>query len=369
MKIAVVGAGISGLTVANLLSASGHQVKVFDSAQKLEPVGAGFTLQPPGLAVLENLGLLGEVETCSAHIGTSSIFDPNGRRSSFDIMGSLSGSNASYSIHRGDFHSILHTRVVQSCELRHPVRIIDVEASERTARIQIEGTGYEEFDLLIGADGVRSGIRRYVDPAAVLQLSHGVAVRSLVPKEQCDELQPNFRAWMGKGKVILTYPVRSGSWINIASYQHGPEEEQDTWSNPYCPNCLRRDYAGWDPVLGELLSRVQTSFSWKLVDMQPLSDLSKGRVVLIGDAAHPMLPYLGQGANQSIADAESLARNLRTADSNNASIREAVRNYEEERRLPTARIQHASRIAGRIFKQDFPAGWKEKERAIRDAIS
>ena len=120
--------------------------------------------------------------------------------------------------------------------------------------------------------------------------------------------------WLGNGKHFLAFPVRAGELINYVGFVPADEEMKESWSAPGDPDALRREFAGWDPRIGSLLQQVQTTFRWALYDREPLPTWTKGRLTLLGDAAHPMLPHLGQGANQSIEDGMALATILARAD-------------------------------------------------------
>ena len=120
--------------------------------------------------------------------------------------------------------------------------------------------------------------------------------------------------WLGKGKHFLTFPVRAGRLINYVGFVPADEETKESWSAPGDPDVLRQEFAGWDPRIGSLLQQVQATFRWALYDREPLPIWTRGRLTLLGDAAHPMLPHLGQGANQAIEDGMALATILARAD-------------------------------------------------------
>ena len=116
-----------------------------------------------------------------------------------------------------------------------------------------------------------------------------------------------WQMWLGKGKHFLSFPVRSGELINYVGFVPADAEMKESWSAPGDPDVLRREFEGWDPRIGTLLSQVEKTFRWALYDREPLPTWTRGRLTLLGDAAHPMLPHLGQGANQSIEDGMALA--------------------------------------------------------------
>src|SRR5207244_2707544 len=165
--------------------------------------------------------------------------------------------------------------------------------------------------------------------------------------------------WLGKGKHFLSFPVRSGELINYVGFVPADAEMKESWSAPGDPDVLRREFEGWDPRIGSLLSQVQATFRWALYDREPLPTWTRGRLTLLGDAAHPMLPHLGQGANQSIEDGMALATILSLA--NRKTIPAALLAYERLRRERVALIQRGARENGLRYDSANP------DLGIRDA--
>src|SRR3954464_2398705 len=150
--------------------------------------------------------------------------------------------------------------------------------------------------------------------------------------------------WLGTGKPFLVFPVRAGQLINFVGFVPADEEMRESWSAPGDPDRLRAEFAGWDPCIERLLTHVKTTFRWALYDREPLPTWINARLVLLGDAAHPMLPHLGQGANQSIEDGMALATILAHAD--RASAPQALIAYEQLRRERVAQVQRGARENG-----------------------
>jgi salicylate hydroxylase len=153
-----------------------------------------------------------------------------------------------------------------------------------------------------------------------------------------------WQMWLGQGRHFLTFPVRAGKLINYVGFVPTDEVMKESWSAPGDPDVLRREFAGWDPRIQELLSEVQVTFRWALYDREPLPVWTKGRLTLLGDAAHPMLPHLGQGANQSIEDGMALATILANAD--RTKLPSALHAYERVRRERVAAVQRGARENG-----------------------
>jgi len=167
--------------------------------------------------------------------------------------------------------------------------------------------------------------------------------------------------WVGEGKHFLAFPVRAGQLLNYVGFVTSPTAVHESWSAPGDPVALAAHFEGWDPLIGEIIAAVDgpggSGFQWGLYGRAPLARWSDGHLTLLGDAAHPMLPHLGQGVNQALEDAVALATLLGSC-SNPAEIPQAVALYEELRRERTARVQLGSRRNG--------AGYDSSGRALTD---
>ena len=162
---------------------------------------------------------------------------------------------------------------------------------------------------------MHSELRPFVYPPSKPVFSGSVAYRGLVPHERVPQWPNNiWQMWLGKGKHLLVFPVRAGKLINFVGFVPPDAEMKKSWSAPGDPDALRAEFAGWDPRIEGLLKQVQHTFRSALYDREPMPVWTKGRLTLLGDAAHPMLPHLGQGANQSIEDGMALATILAHAD-------------------------------------------------------
>jgi len=165
--------------------------------------------------------------------------------------------------------------------------------------------------------------------------------------------------WLGSGRHFLTFPVRAGKLINYVGFVPTDEQMKESWSAPGDPDTLRREFAGWDPRIEQVLAEVQQTFRWALYDREPLPGWTKGRLGLLGDAAHPMLPHLGQGANQSIEDGMALAIILGRADRSTAPL--ALLAYERLRRERVAEVQRGARASGMRYDSAY------SDLGVRDA--
>jgi salicylate hydroxylase len=198
---------------------------------------------------------------------------------------------------------------------------------------------------VIAADGIHSELRHYVTPPSHPVFSGSVAYRGVIAHARVPHWPTErWQMWLGKGKHFLTFPLRGAELINYVGFVPADQEMKESWSAPGDPEVLRREFAGWDPRIGSLLSQIQTTFRWALYDRDPLPTWSRGRLTLLGDAAHPMLPHLGQGANQSIEDGMALATILARASRETAPA--ALLAYERLRRERVAQVQRGARENG-----------------------
>jgi len=220
------------------------------------------------------------------------------------------------------------------------------------ARVSFANGAVVEGDIVIAADGIHSELRPYVFPPSRPVFHGSVAYRGTVPHDRVPHCPTNaWLMWLGKGKHFLAFPVRAGQLINYVGFVPADEEMKESWSAPGDPEVLRREFEGWDPRIGSLLQEVQTTFRWALYDREPLPTWTKGRLTLLGDAAHPMLPHLGQGANQSIEDGMALATILARTDRQTAPA--ALVAYERLRRERVAAVQRGARENGLRYDSSY----------------
>jgi len=247
-------------------------------------------------------------------------------------------------MHRADFVTLLSEALPQGAvHIGH--RCTGFEQDERTARVSFANDKIVEADIVVGADGIHSELRPYVFPPSKAVFSGTVAYRGLVPHRSVPQWPTNaWTLWLGHGRHFLSFPVRAGELINYVGFVPADQEMQESWTAKGDPDALRREFAGWDPRIGALLEQVEITFRWALYDRDPLPAWTKGRLTLLGDAAHPMLPHLGQGANQSIEDGMALATILAQADRTTAPA--ALLAYEALRRERVASVQRGARENG-----------------------
>jgi salicylate hydroxylase len=359
-NVVVVGGGIGGLFAANALIAHGLQVSVFEQAPSLGEVGAGVFLTPNSVRQLQRVGLGAAVEQRGARVGSESrYFRHDGTPIAPVQVTDSSGWNATFGMHRADLVEMLAAALPPGVvHIGH--RCSGFEQTGDVARVSFANGAVVEGDFVVAADGIHSELRRYVTPPSRPVFHGSVAYRGVIAHRRIPHWPTDsWLMWLGKGKHFLTFPLRGGELINYVGFVPADQEMKESWSAPGDPEILREEFAGWDPRIGSLLSQVEATFRWALYDREPLPGWTRGRLTLLGDAAHPMLPHLGQGANQSIEDGMALATIL--ASANRATAPAALLAYERLRRERVALVQRGARENGLRYDSANP------DLGIRDA--
>ena len=359
-NVVVIGGGIGGLFAANALIAHGLRVSVHEQAPSLGEVGAGVFLTPNSVRQLQRVGLGPAVEKRGARVGAESrYFRHDGTPIAPVQVTDSSGWNATFGMHRADLVEMLAAGLPP--EVVHTGhRCSGFEQSDNVARVSFANGAIVEADLVIAADGIHSELRQYVTPPSRPVFHGSVAYRGVIAHRRIPHWPTDsWLMWLGKGKHFLTFPLRGGKLINYVGFVPADQEMKESWSAPGDPDVLRREFEGWDPRIGSLLSQVESTFRWALYDREPLQGWSRGRLTLLGDAAHPMLPHLGQGANQAIEDGMALATILASANRKTAPT--ALLAYERLRRERVALVQRGARENGLRYDSANP------DLGVRDA--
>ena len=358
--VAIVGGGIGGLVAANALIAHGLTVAVYEQAPALGEVGAGVYLTPNSVRHLERVGLGAAVEKWGSRVGPQShYFRHDGAPIAPVQVTDSSGWNATFGMHRADFVELL-AKALPAGTVHTGHRATGFEQTGDVARVSFANGATAEADAVVAADGIHSELRQFAAPPSRPVFHGSVAYRGLIPLERAPHWpMDRWQAWLGTAKHFLAFPVRHGTIINYVGFVPADAEMKESWSAPGDPDALRREFEGWDPRIGELLRHVDKTFRWALYDREPLPIWTKGRLTLLGDAAHPMLPHLGQGANQSIEDGIALATILARADA--ATIPAALLAYERLRRERVAQVQLGARQNGLRYDSAY------SDLGVRDA--
>jgi len=348
----IVGGGIGGLFAAKALLAHGLEVAVYEQAPELGEVGAGVYITPNSVRQMVRVGLGDAVETWGARVGTAShYFRADGSPIAPVQVTDSSGWSANFGMHRADFVDFLAASLPKGI-VHTGHRCIGFEQVGDKARVKFANGATAAADIVVGADGIHSELRPYVFPPSQPVFSGSVAYRGTVPSDRVPGF-PNERwqMWLGQGKHFLVFPLRAGKLLNYVGFVPADKEMKESWSAPGDPDMLRAEFAGWDPRIEALLLKAEKTFRWALHDREPMPTWTKGRLTLLGDAAHPMLPHLGQGANQAIEDGMALATILSRVG--NAHAPEALIAYERLRRERVADVQRGARQNGMRYDSAY----------------
>jgi salicylate hydroxylase len=346
-RVAVVGAGIGGLAAAAALHRAGFPVDVYEQAPRLREVGVGLHLAPNGSRILHRWGLaerLREVAVCPEALEIRGWSD--GRTLRRQPMGaSWAGRYGAphYTVHRGDLHRLLADQVpADRIRLNH--RLAGCTAADDRVRLTFAGGHTAEADVLVGADGTHSTVRRLLMPDTDAAVFSGTsAFRGLLPAAEVPGLSPDtMYVWVGAPVRLLCYPVSAGRAMTFVAVVPDAAWDQESWSAPGDPADLAAALAGWNDDARAIAAAARDVRRWALYDRKPLPAWGTGRVTLLGDAAHPMLPHHGQGASQAIEDAVALAHFLAAPGAS------GLRGYEDLRRPHTAKVQLGSRGSGTL---------------------
>jgi salicylate hydroxylase len=351
MAVIVVGGGIGGLFAANALHQRGIDVTVYEQATALSEVGAGVQLTPNSVRQLQRIGVGAEVDRRGAvDSERSQYFRHDGSPIAPITTTDSHGWNAVMGMHRADLIEMLAASLPDDM-VRTGRRCVAFEQDELAARVTFADGTTAEADVVVAADGLHSRLQHHVVEPSIPLYSGSVAYRGLVSRQRipwwpADEIQ----LWMGPSRHFLTYPVRAGEMINWVAFIPADESLAESWSAPGDPAVLRREFAGWDERVEQLIAHLEVVYGWGLYDREPLARWTNGRLTLLGDAAHPMLPHVGQGANQAMEDGMALATVLSAAPDRPLA---ALAAYEQMRRARTSEVQRRARQTGRAYDSNY----------------
>jgi salicylate hydroxylase len=343
--ILIAGAGLGGLTAALALIQRGHRVRIFEQATELREIGAGVQLGANGTRILIALGLEAAMRqvVCEAAGKEIRLGSTGQSWQSFDLgESSMQRFGAPYwMVHRGDFHRVL-LRAVQAAApgaILTGTGCVGFEQTADDVTLHLSNGEAVRGDILIGADGVHSRIRQQMFGQGAAHFTGIMAWRGLVPM---DRLPPHQRSlvganWLGVGGHVVTYPLRRGEILNFVGVVERDDWRVESWNEPGSRDECLRDLGNWHEDVKTIIRNIDTPFKWALLGRDPLDHYAEGRVCVMGDAAHPTLPFLAQGANMALEDAVIIARCLDIADP-----AAALQRYEEARLVRTTAIVRGS---------------------------
>jgi salicylate hydroxylase len=345
MQVGIVGGGIGGLTLAAALHRAGVAVTVFEQAARFGRVGADINLTPNAVRALDGIGIGPALRRFGARPThrLSRNWDDGAETSRLPMSDAAEAKYGApqLTLHRADLLDALEAAVPPGC-IRLGHRAVAIRQDAAGVAVDFAGGETAEFDVLAGADGIHSALRAALFGQEHPRFTGTVAFRAVVPAERLAHL-PNmgaFTKWWGPNpqSQIVTFPISAGREIFIFATTAQESWRDESWTMPGSVEELRAAYAGFHPEARALLEACDSVLKTALYERDPLPRWSEGRVTLLGDACHPMMPFMAQGAGQAVEDAVVLARCL-----TELPLDAALPAYEAARRERTAQIQIGSR--------------------------
>ena len=358
--IIVAGAGLGGLTLALCLARVGFRVTVLEQAKVLGEVGAGVQISANGARVLYHLGLADALNRVAFRPESGEMRHwQTGETLSSRPLGQASEQDFGFPyfhLHRADFHSILATelRDVISVDLHLDHKVTEFDQTETGVRVSTEGGANFSGDVLVGCDGIHSAIREQLFGPDAPRFTGCVAWRATVPVDILPpgHVRPVASNWIGQGGHFVHYYVRRGELVNCVGVMERGAWQAESWSSAGAITEFINDFSGWHENLQILMRAAENCFQWGLFDRDPMPQWGDGRVTLLGDACHPMLPFMAQGAVMAIEDAYTLAQCLAASEDNPPG---ALLRYEALRKERTTVVQKMSRDNIQFFhRADIP---------------
>ncbi|GAB1215855.1 hypothetical protein ATERTT37_005053 [Aspergillus terreus] len=365
LDIIVVGAGLGGLATAIALQQSGHKVTIFEQTPELGEVGAGIQIPPNSTRLLLKLGLGPYLEPYVTEPGSISFRRwQSGKTIGFtnlipDFRKTFDAPY--YVIHRADFHSAMYRRARDAgVQVKLASRVIDYDPQMPSIKLA-DGSSYEA-DLIVAADGIKSVARGklHSDLEKPLERPGFAAYRATVDVEKMKSdpdmawllEKPALNIWIGDKRHVMTYTIGAGKSFNMV-LSHPDDTDPSTWNQLTALHDMRAEFTGWDPRLTKIIGLIKNTIKWPLLSGTPLPRWASGKIVILGDAAHAMLPYMSEGAAMAVEDGVALARAL-TKIQARSDIPEALLIYEKVRIERTSQMQEASLLNGQLWH--FPDG-------------
>ena len=346
-RVAIIGGGIGGLAAARALHRRGVELAVYEAAPELREIGAGVALGPNAMKVLRALelekavrGVAGRCEWLVSHNWrTGRVISHTSQREQAALYGC-----ASATVHRADLLDVLAgslpARVVTL-----GARCTGVESDDDVASARFQDGSAIEADVIVGADGIHSAVRASLFGADAPRFTGKICYRSVVPVAAVPGPPPasDNAQWFGPHGTVVLYPVRRDELVNVVCHYDDEGYRHESWVTECDRDEVLERYAGWHESLLRIFSAGDVWYKWALYDRDPIPHWTRGRVTVLGDAAHPMLPYLGQGACQAIEDGSVLA--LALAAETDDPVR-ALARYERSRRPRASQVVLTSRARG-----------------------
>lgn len=355
LRLGIVGAGLGGLVAAIAARRAGFEATVYEQAPALGEIGAGIQVGPNAVKVLRALGLEDGLRSFGAmpehHVGRSwrsgrVLFKSATRIACLERFGA-----PFYQVQRSDLHAHLRSALPPDA-IRLGKRCVGVDEDAAGVALRFADGSEARCDVAVGADGIHSMVRGILLGPGAPRFTGVICWRGQVAAERLPAglIPPDSLNWMGPGGCIVHYYVRPGKLVNWIAHRTTDIWAEESWSVEGDKDELLGAFPGWHESLLTLLRATERCYKWAIFDREPLPSWSRGRVTLLGDAAHPMLPFLAQGGAMAMEDGFVLAQTLRK----HAEVPAALREYESLRKSRATRVQMGSRARADICQVISP---------------
>jgi salicylate hydroxylase len=361
--VVVAGGGIGGLTAAHALARRGFEVRVLEAAPALKEIGAGVALSPNAMKVLRSLDLEEPVRAVgwssermlTRHWRTGRVIRTS-TMTRDETIGRYGAANCT--VHRADLLDVLSRSLPDAVRVQLDARCVGATSENGVAVARFADGTEVEGDVVVGADGIHSAVREALFGPDAPRFTGKVCYRSVIPVSALPDgadLRDGGGS-LGPHGTIVIYGVRRGELINIVCHHDDADYRHESWITECATSEVLQRYERWNDRLLRLLAAGDTWYKWALYDRDPIPQWTRGRVTLLGDAAHPMLPYLGQGACQALEDGAVLALAL---DASRDDLPAGLQLYERVRRPRASRVVLTARARGEVNHLPSPvAQWK-----------
>jgi salicylate hydroxylase len=365
-RVAIIGGGIGGLTAASALMRAGLEVAAYEATAELREIGAGVALHPNAMKVLRALRLEDDVRKVAGRSEwqvmrnwkTGRTIGKTSRQQQVASFGT-----AGATVHRADLLDVLADALPPGT-VTLGKRCTEVLPGGDVAVARFADGSEIEADIVVGADGIHSAVRACLFGEDAPRFTGKICYRSVVSTEAVRGARPSTETaqWLGPHGTIVLYPMRGEELVNVVCHYDDDGYRHESWIAECSREEVLRRYAGWHESLLRLFDAADTWYKWALYDRDPIPRWTRGRVTVLGDAAHPMLPYLGQGACQAIEDGAVLATALSAEVSDPLT---GLARYERTRRPRASRVVLTSRERGQ--SNHLPSRWAAWRRDLKIA--
>ncbi|MEP6344081.1 MAG: FAD-dependent monooxygenase [Maricaulaceae bacterium] len=351
LHVLIVGGGIGGLSAAIILAQNGCTVDVFEQASAFTEIGAGLQLSPNAMQVHAAIGTAAAISEAGFTPDFAALRDfKTGKTYLRTPLQGLCPNRYGHPyihIHRADLQSLL-VQAAKDAGVTFHLGCTAQTIGQSNSAVSVEtNIGRFTGDVLIGADGIRSVVREHIHGDMAPRFTGQIAWRGTVAAHDLpsDMLPPAANVWMGPNRHFVAYYLRGGALINFVAVEEQGQWTEESWSHKGQKSDLLAAFEGWDSRVTHLIKAASDCYLWGLFDHAPLPHWTQGRVALIGDAAHPMLPFMAQGAAMATEDAWVLAQKLLTT----SNPTEALKSYQLARKARATKLQAISRGNAKLF--------------------